>query len=145
MSLVGLLLHLAHCASRWLIDFCCHHLSALTELVPEHQTTRAGLDALSRLYAKQAIVTEPIEDVTGNRQPVCFHSAGGGTQTTHQTSHGQLMDLITAPIGTVRRSPPSSLLRIFWYGVCMTYPLSFGERSLFCASLALFVRAPIPE
>lgn len=25
-------------------------------------------------------------------------------QTTHQTSHGQLMDLITAPIGTVRVS-----------------------------------------
>lgn len=23
-------------------------------------------------------------------------------QTTHQTSHGQLLDLITAPIGTVR-------------------------------------------
>lgn len=50
-------------------------------------------------------------------------------QTTHQTSHGQLMDLITAPIGTVRSIPchPSVFpLRISPTGVDSTI-LSSGE------------------
>lgn len=48
------------------------------------------------------------------------------TQTTHQTSHGQLLDLITAPIGTVRATL-TTVITFFSSFCCVWCCVCFSE------------------
>ena len=67
------------------------------------QRTHGGCQLILQVRIFKQLHLCMIPPVSIRRCACLTHDVCCGMQTTYQTSHGQLLDLITAPIGTVRR------------------------------------------